>query len=161
MFDKSKSVKKHGVSYFIVFIQWWSMCLYLISTSNNNDDNQCLISISSNDNDQCVYISFPYPAMMMINLSTSHIYVKQCCWLMCLYLISLSSNDDDDQFVYIFYDIKQRWLLLCLYLINISCNDDWLQCISISSNDDEQSLFISDLYLAIMMINVSVSHFHK
>lgn len=41
---------------------WWSMCLYLIF-------------ISSNDDDECVCISVPYQAMMMsmINVSICHV----------------------------------------------------------------------------------------
>ena len=57
---------------------WWSMCLYLIY-------------ISSNDDDLCVQILYHFHAMMMINVSISHIHNKQ--WSMCLYLISISSND--------------------------------------------------------------------
>jgi hypothetical protein len=100
MFDKSKSFK-HGVSYFIVFIQWWSMCLYLIS-------------ISSNDENQFIYISYPYQAMMMINIYISHIFIKQWWWSTCLFLLSISCNNDDDKCVYISY------LYPAMMMINVS-----------------------------------------
>ena len=103
---------------------WWSMCLYLFSMINVSISHIhihqwwwwsiCLhlISISSNGDDQCVYISYPYQALMMINVSISHIHIKQwwsfCVHIkqwslsMCLYRIYLSSHDDD-QSIYISY----------------------------------------------------------
>ena len=39
--------------------------------------NAYLIFISSSDDDQCVSISYPYQALMKINLSIYHIHIKQ------------------------------------------------------------------------------------
>jgi hypothetical protein len=149
-----------------IFIKqwWWSMYLYLISISNNDDDHCIYIS--------CLYQammiidvsydSYPYQAMMMTIASLSHIHIMQWWWSMFLYLKFLSRNDDD-QFVCIFYDIKQwSWLMcishihikqwwwsICLYLIFISSNDDCLQCVYISYPNQ-----------AMMMTTVSLSHIH-
>jgi len=74
------------------------MCLYLISISSHDDDQcvniQYLISISSNDF-HCFYILHPYQEMTMINISISHIHIKQWWSSIYLYLISISSIDDD------------------------------------------------------------------
>ena len=92
--------------------QWFSLFLYLTSISRNDDDQYIyisyikqwrwsiylyLISILSNDDHQYIYISYPYQALMMIIASISHIHIKQWSRRLCQCLISISSNDDDDQ----------------------------------------------------------------
>ena len=111
------------------------MCLYLIS-------------ISSNDDDQFIYISYLCQAMILINVSISHILIKQWWWWsMCLYLISINNLCKINVSVSHIH-LQQWWWSMCLYLI------------SISSNDDDRYVYISYPYQAMMMINVSISHIH-
>jgi len=99
IYDKSKSESVEQI--FIVALsyiqyishiqikQWrWSMCLNLISISSNDDYrcvyisylNQAIMIISLCLLVSSLYISYPYQAMMMINVSTVHLHIKQCVY---------------------------------------------------------------------------------
>jgi hypothetical protein len=126
------------------------MYLFILFISINDDD------------DQCIYISYPYQVMMIIDMSISSNDDNQYVH------ITISSNDDDKcilisyhdhWFVYEVFEIGVDYiivlLILCLYLISISSNDDNQYFhITISSNDDDQCiLIIFCLYLVSISSN--------
>lgn len=57
------------------------------------------VSISFNDDNQCVYTLYPHQAMMIINVSISHMMINVSSNYDKYMFISTSNNDDDDQCV--------------------------------------------------------------